>query len=93
MKSLQASLTNVQQSLELLSPYLQMFDEFVTTRSETASFWNLYLKMVQLLLDYVSAERDSNILLHVETFSECFLLILFVTTKIMPDGEVFTLQR
>ena len=70
VKSLQASLTNVQQSLELLSPYLQMFDEFVTARSETAAFWNLYLKMVQLLVDYVSAERDSNILLHMVTFSE-----------------------
>ena len=47
-----------------------MFDEFVTARSETAAFWNLYLKMVQLLLDYVSAEIDNNILLHMETFSE-----------------------
>ena len=69
-REITASLTNVQQSLELLSPYLQMFDEFVTARSETAAFWNLYLKMVQLLLDYVSAEIDSNILLHMETSSE-----------------------
>ena len=75
VKSLQASLTNAQQSLELLSPYLQMFDEFVTARSETAAFWNLYLKMVQLLLDYVSAERDSNILICYtwRPFLKCFL--------------------
>ena len=69
-QSLQASLTIFQRSLELLSPYLQIFDEFVTARSETAAFWNLYLKMVQLYLDYVSVERDSNILLQMETFSE-----------------------
>ena len=75
VKSLQASLTNAQQSLELLSPYLQMFDEFVTARSETAAFWNLYLKMVQLLLDYVSAEKDSNILICYtwRPFLKCFL--------------------
>ena len=47
-----------------------MFDEFVTARSEIVAFWNLYLKIVQLLLDYVSAERDSNILFNMERFSE-----------------------
>ena len=38
--------------------------------SQIAAFWNLYLKLVQLLLDYVSAERDNNFLLHLETFAE-----------------------
>ena len=37
--------------------------------SQMAAFWNLYLKLVQLLLDYVSTERNSNIPLHLETFA------------------------
>ena len=52
VKSLQASLTNAQQSLELLSPYLQMFDEFVTARSETAAFWNLEFEILILCIPF-----------------------------------------
>ena len=65
-----SSVENFRRELNLLLPYLQTFEDLVMATSQAAAFWNLYLKLVQLLLDYVSAERDSNILLHLETFPE-----------------------
>ena len=54
-----SSVENFRRELNLLLPYLQTFEDFVMATSRTAAFWNLYLKLVQLLADYVSAERDS----------------------------------
>ena len=54
----------------LLLPHLQTFEDLVMTTSQMAAFWNLYLKLVQLLLDYVSTERNSNIPSYLETFAE-----------------------
>ena len=65
-----SSVKNFRRELNLLLLYLQTFEDLVMATSQTAAFWNLYLKLVQLLRDYVSAERDSNILLHLETFAE-----------------------
>ena len=64
------SVENFRRELNLLLPYPQTFEDLVMATSQTATFWNLYVKLVQLVLDYVSAERDSNILLHLETFAE-----------------------
>ena len=57
-----SSVENFRRELNLLLPYLQTFEDLVMATSQTAAFWNLYLMLVQLLLDYASAERDSNIL-------------------------------
>ena len=65
-----STVENFRRELNLLLPYLQTFEDLVMATSQTAAFWNLYLKLVLLLLDYVSAKRDSNILLHLEIFAE-----------------------
>ena len=57
----------------ILSPLISLFDEFSETeglRSKTFQFWDRYLRMVSLLLDYVPAERDSRVDLHIESFAE-----------------------
>ena len=69
-RDLLSSVENFILELNLLLPYLQIFEDLAMAASQTAAFWNLYLKLVQLLLDYVAAERDSKILLHLETFAE-----------------------
>ena len=38
--------------------------------SETFKFWLEYCNMVILLLNFIAAERNSNWLLHLETFAE-----------------------
>ena len=58
---------------DILSPLISLFDEFSEIeglRSKTFQFWDRYLCMVSLLLDYVAAERDSRVDLHIESFAE-----------------------
>ena len=58
---------------QILSPLMSLLEEFSTTeslRSKTCQLWDRYLNMVSLLLDYVAAERDSKVDLHIETFAE-----------------------
>ena len=58
---------------DILSPLISLFDEFSEIeglRSKTFQFWDRYLCMVSLLLDYVAAERDSRVDLHLESFAE-----------------------
>ena len=47
---------------------LQRFNEIGKTCSDTFAFWLEYCDMVTLLLDFLSAERDSDWNLHLETF-------------------------
>ena len=61
---------------DILSPLVSLFDEFSEIedlRSKTFQFWDRYLCMVLLLLDYVAAERDSRVDLHIESFAEMFV--------------------
>ena len=61
---------------QILSPLMSSLEEFSTTesvRSKTFQFWDRYLHMVSLLLDYVAAERDFKVDLHIETFAEMFV--------------------
>ena len=58
---------------DILSSLISLFDEFSEIeglRSKTFQFWDRYLCMVSLLLDYVAAERDSRVDLHIESFAE-----------------------
>ena len=58
---------------DILSPLISLFDKFSEIeglRSKTFQFWDRYLCMVSLLLDYVAAERDSRVDLHIESFAE-----------------------
>ena len=65
-KQLVLSLLNDLQ--QVLSPLMSLLEEFSTTessRSKPFQFWDRYLQMVSLLLDYVVAERDSKVDLHI----------------------------
>ena len=56
---------------DILSPLISLFfSEIEGLRSKTFQFWDRYLCMVSLLLDYVAAERDSRVDLHIESFAE-----------------------
>lgn len=49
---------------------IERFDRIGTAMSQTFVFWSEYLSMIDLLLNAISAERDSDWNLHIETFKE-----------------------
>ena len=57
-------------SLEKFKPLYNEYKALGRRSSETFHFWDEYLKMVWLLLDFVHADRDSNWNLHLETFND-----------------------
>ena len=81
-----SSVDNFRHELDLMLPYLQTFEDFVMATSQMAAFWNLYLKLVQLLLDYMSTGRNSNIPLHLETSAE-MLLFDFIICNHQNDAR------
>ena len=69
----QLVLSHLNDLQEIQSPLMSLLEEFSTTeslRSKTFQFWDRYLHLVSLLLDYAAAERDSKVDLHIEAFAE-----------------------
>jgi hypothetical protein len=57
-------------SLEKFKPLYNEYKALGRRSSETFHFWDEYLEMVWLLLDFVHADRGSNWNLHLETFTD-----------------------
>ena len=49
---------------------LERFERNSGNRSDTYVFWNNYLEMVQLLLEYVAFEKEGDIKSHINAFSD-----------------------
>ena len=55
--------------IEKISPLFNQFKEYGCKYSALFAFWNEYMEMVWLLLNFIHGDRDSNWLLHLEVFS------------------------
>lgn len=55
---------------EELQPLLQHFNNIGRSNSEIFAFWLEYCQMVFLLLEFLTAERDSKWIQHIEAFQE-----------------------
>ena len=56
--------------IEDLEPLIKHFDTAGKCQSDNFKFWSEYLEMVDLLFNFLAAERDSDWKLHLETFQE-----------------------
>ena len=63
-------LQEVNCQLDDLKPLLDHFNMMGRSKSETFQFWLEYCEMVYLLLDFLTAERESDWNMHLETFRE-----------------------
>ncbi len=55
--------------LEKINPLFTQYKEYGRKCSALFAFWNEYMEMVWLLLDFIHGDRDANWLLHLETFN------------------------
>ena len=55
--------------IEKISPLYNQFKEYGCKYSALFAFWNEYMEMVCLLLNFIHGDRDANWLLHLEAFS------------------------
>ena len=62
---MQQRLENMVDSWSATLPYINEFNGIGRSRSETFLFWDTYLSMVELLPNYIAAERISNSSVHV----------------------------
>ena len=63
-------LQNLVDSWSAILPYINEFNDIGRSHSETFLFWDNYLSMVELLLNYIAAERISNFSVHIESFCQ-----------------------
>ena len=67
---MQYCLENLVDSCSAILPYINELNDIGRSHSETFLFWNTYLSMVELLLNYIAAERISNFSIHIESFCQ-----------------------
>ena len=65
---MQQLLENLVDSWSAILPYINEFNDIGRSHSETFLFWDTYLPMVELLLNYIAAERISNFSIHIKSF-------------------------
>ena len=62
---------NLVDSWSAILPYISEFNDIGRSHSETFLFWDTsYLSMVELLLNYIAAERTSKFSVHIESFCQ-----------------------
>ena len=67
-------------TLRPVTQILERFERNSRNRSDTYVFWENYLEMVQLLLEYVASEREGDIKSHIMHLPICYLMISLVIT-------------
>ena len=67
---MQQRLENLVDSWSAILPYIKEFNDIGRSHSETFLFWDTYLSMVELLLNYIAAERISSFSIHIESFCQ-----------------------
>ena len=67
---MQQHLENLVDSWSVILPYINEFNDIGRSHSKTFLFWDTYLSMVELLPNYIAAEKISNFSIHIESFCE-----------------------
>ena len=64
------ALEHLKITLRPVTQILETFERHSRNRSDTYLFWDNYLSMVQLLLEYVASEREGDIKSHINAFAD-----------------------
>jgi len=67
-EQLKAKMEELTSNIIDLEPLISCFNQIGKSSSDTFAFWLEYCEMVNLLLDFLAAERNADWLLHLETF-------------------------